>query len=187
MNSASSFIEFYQSSFLQGEDPNQAQKLAEQFFADVVYYTPLKLEMLESYLFGGHIDLFYKSLSDLKYFIEFSDDLSRYWHFLRAYSGALSKLKNDLTVKGAKNLYAYYYRTYGDRRVLRNEHWFEKKRWEFLDEMQNIYAEDELKYFFLKYQHILAENLSVYTSDLLVFLKDLESENVQLVPVGAAK
>jgi hypothetical protein len=187
MNSASSFIEFYETSFLKGENPNQAQKLAEQFFADVVYYTPLKLEMLESYLFGGHIDLFYKSLTDLKYFIEFSDDLSRYWHFLRAYSGALSKLKDDLTVKGAKNLYAYYYSTYGDRRVLRDEHWFEKKRWEFLDEMQNIFSEDELKYFFLKYQHILAENLIIYTSSLMMFIKDIESEKSNLISFETSK
>lgn len=175
MNSASSFKEFYEVSFLQGENPDQARKLAEQFFDDVVHYTPLKLEMLESYLSGGHIDLFYKSLTDFKYFIEYSDNLSRYWHVLRAYSGALSKLKDDLTVKGAKNLYAYYYNKYGDRRVLRSEHWFENKRWEFLDEIQNIYSEDELKKFFLKYQHVLSENLIIYNSFLMLFIKDIEN------------
>lgn len=175
MNSASSFKEFYEASFLQGEDPNQAQKLAKQFFDDVVHYTPLKLEMLESYLSGGHINLFYRSLADFKYFIEYSDNLSRYWHVLRAYSGALSKLKDDLTVKGSKNLYAYYFSKYGDRRVLRNEHWFEKKRWEFLDEIQNIYSEDELKMFFLKYQHILAENLTTYSTFVMLFIKEIEN------------
>lgn len=177
MNSASSFKEFYKASFLQGENPNQSQKLAEQFFEDVVYYTPLKLEMLESLLSGGHIDLFYKSLPDFKYFIEYSDNLSRYWHVLRAYSGALSKLKDDLTVKGAKKLYAYYFNKYGDRRILCNEHWFEKKRWEFLDEIQNIYSDDELRKFFLKYQHVLAENLAIYTSFLTMFIKNIETAN----------
>jgi len=178
MNSARSFKEFYKASFLPGENPTQAQNLAEQFFADVVHYTPLKLEMLESHLSSGHIDLFYKSLTDFKYLIEFSDNLSRYWHVLRAYSGALAKLKSDLTVKGAKNLYAYYFSKYGDRRVLRNEHWFEQKRWEFLDEIQNVYSEEELKEFFLHYQNVLAENLTTYTSFLLLFIKDIEDQRL---------
>jgi hypothetical protein len=181
MNSASSFIEFYKASFLQDENPQRAQKLAEEFLADVVYFTPLKLDMLESYLSGGHIDLFYKSLTDLKYLVEFSDDLNRYWHLLRAYSGALSKLKDDLTVKGAKNLYAYYFSIYGDRRALRNEHWFEKKRWEFLDEMLNIFSEHELRSFFLKHQHVLVENLAMYSSFLMRFIKDVEKENTKLL------
>ena len=177
MKSAKSFKEFYEASFLMGENPDQAQKLAEQFFSDFIHYTPIKLEVLESYLSGGHVDLFYKSLTDFKYLIEFSDDLNRYWHLLRGYSGALSKLKNDLSVKGVKNLYAYYFSKYGERRVLRNEHWFEKKRWEFLDEIQNIYSEDELKSFFLKYQLIMTENLKTYTSLLMLLIKGIESQN----------
>lgn len=181
MNSAQLFKEFYESSFSLGENQSQAQKLADEFVSDFIHYTPLKLEMLESYLSGGHIDLFYKSLTDLKYLIEFSDDLSRYWHFLRGYSGALAKLKEDLSVKGAKNLYAYYFNKYGERRDLRNEHWFEMKRWEFLDEIQNIYSNAELKTFFIKYQHVLAENLKIYSSFLILFIKDVENQNLSLI------
>lgn len=177
MNSASSFKEFYESSFLKGENPKQAKKLAEEFFADFVQNTPLKLEMLESHLSAGQIEQFYMLLPDLKYLIEFSDDLNRYWHLLRAYSGALSKLRNDLSVKGAKNLYAYYFSKYGDRRFLRNEHWFEKNRWEFLDEIQNIYSEDQLRYFYIHYQRITIENIKIYTSFLMLFIKDLENLN----------
>jgi hypothetical protein len=175
MNSASSFKEFYEASFFKGENPKQEKKLSEKFFADFVYNTPLKLELLESYLSEGQIDQFYMLLPDLKYLIEFSDDLNRYWHLLRAYSGALSKLKNDLSVKGAKNLYAYYFSKYGDRRFLRNEHWFEKKRWEFLDEIQNIYSEDQLRQYFVHYQIITIENMKIYSSFLMLFIKDLEN------------
>lgn len=175
MNSASSFKEFYESSFFKGENPKQAKELSEDFFADFVYSTPLKLELLQSYLSEGQIDQFYMLLPDLKYLIEYSDDLNRYWHLLRAYSGALSKLKNDLSVKGAKNLYAYYFSKYGDRRFLRNEHWFEKKRWEFLDEIQNIYSEDQLRQFFIHYQRIMDDNMKIYTSFILLLIKDLEN------------
>jgi hypothetical protein len=178
MNSASSFKEFYEASFLKGENQAEAQKMAAEFFTDFIHYTPLKLEMLESYLSGGHIDSFYRSLADLKYLIEFSDNLSRYWHLLRGYSGALSKLKADFSVKGAKYLYTYYFGKYGDRRFLRNEHWFEKKRWEFLDELQNIYSEDDLRQFFFKYQQVLAENLKIYTSFMMLFIKDIETQEV---------
>jgi hypothetical protein len=185
MNSAQSFKEFYDASFLQGENQPHGQKLAEQFFDDFVRFTPLKLEMLESCLSGGHINLFYKSLTDLKYLIEFSDNLNRYWHIMRAYSGALSKLKDDLSVKGAKNMYAYYFSKYGERRILCNEHWFEKMRWEFLDEIQNIYSEEELRMFFLKYQHVLAKNLKMYTATLMLFIKDIEVLNAHLHSVNS--
>lgn len=178
MNSASSFKEFYETSFSNGNNQVQAQKLANEFFTDFIHNIPLKMDVLESYLTEGHFDLFYMSLADLKYLIEFSDNLSRYWHFLRGYSEALSKLRADFSVKGAKSLYVNYFVKYGDRRFLRNEHWFEKKRWEFLDEMVNIYSEDDLRQFFIKYQQALAENLKIYISFILAFVKDLEKLTV---------
>lgn len=186
MNSASSFREFYESSFFQREDACQAKILADKFFADFVDSTPQKLELLVSYLSGGQMDQFYRLLPDLKFLIEFSDDLNRYWHLLRAYSGALSKLKNDLSVKGAKSLYAYYFSKYGDRRFLRNEHWFEKKRWEFLDEIQTIYSEDQLRQFYIHYQRMLEENLKIYNSFLLLFIKDLENQKMRSVSVSSS-
>lgn len=175
MNTADSFKEYFEASFRDEGDPVGAQKLSQEFIEDFIQYTPIELELLESYLTAGHIDLFYKSLTDLKYLIEFSDNLSRYWYLLRAYSGALARLKNDLSVKNSKKTYYYYFSKYGDRRILRNEHWFEKKRWEFLDELQSIYTEEELADFFRKYQKVLAKNLELYVSFMTVFISDLKS------------
>ena len=174
MNSASSFKEFFESNYQKELDQLSAQKLSKEFFADFIHFTPLKLELLESYLNTGHIDYFYQSLTDLKYLIEFSDDFNRYWHLLRAYSGGLAKLKANQSVKGSKKLYPYYFDKYGDRRMLRNEHWFEKKRWEFLDELASIFSEDELEAFILKYQKMLADNLNVYIAFVQKFVQDLQ-------------
>lgn len=174
MKSARSFKEFYKTSFNKEADRSMSQKLTNEFIADFIHYTPIKLELLKSYLNAGQIDAFYNSLSDLKYLVEFSDNLNRYWFLLRAYSGALSKLKANQSVKGSKKLYSYYFEKYGDRRTIRNEHWFERKRWEFLDELQTIYTEDELEVFILKFERILAESLEIYTSFVLAFIHDLE-------------
>ena len=184
MNSARSFIAFYEASFEKEVDKVRAQKLSDGFFADFIYYTPIKLDLMESYLKAGQIDYFYKSLSDLKYLVEFSDNFNRYWYILRAYSGALSKLKENLSVKGSKKLYGYYFEKYGDRRILRNEHWFEAKRWEFMDELQTLYHVDELNLFVIKYQHILATNFSIYQSFVLAFINDLKKEQVLLENVS---
>ena len=179
--SALLFKEFYEASFNKEADQSISQKHVEEFIADFIHYTPIKLELLESYLKVGKIDFFYNSLNDLKYLIEFSDNLSRYWFLLRAYSGALAKLKADQSAKGAKRLYSYYFEKYGDRRTIRNEHWFEKKRWEFLDELHAIYSESELETFILKYQRILTESMEIYVSFLIAFINDLK----QLQPSDA--
>jgi hypothetical protein len=63
---------------------------------------------------------------------------------------------------------------YGDRRFLRKEHWFEKKRWEFLDELITIYSKDELDVFMQKYLMILSENFKIYESLILSFVNDLK-------------
>jgi hypothetical protein len=94
---------------------------------------------------------------------------------LRAYSGALSKLKANQTVKSSKKIYYYYFARYGDRRFLRNEHWFEEKRWEFLDELQSIYTEDALENFIFNYQCTLAQSLKIYVSILSEFINDLKT------------
>jgi hypothetical protein len=182
MNSARSFKEFHEASFLLGQNQEQAKQLADEFFANFIEKTPYKLRLLEEFLANDQIDFFYASLTDLKNLIEFSDDLSRYWHLLRGYSGALSRLKTDLTVKGAKNLYVYYFNKYGDRRLLRNEHWFEKKRWEFLDEMQSIYFENDLRTFYKKYKFVLSENFQIYNAFLMLFVNDLKSVNDAVMP-----
>jgi len=174
MNTAKWFIEFFEASIKKESDEQNAKKLADEFFRDFIYFTPIKLELLQSYLRIGQVNLFYKSLIDLKYLIEFSDNLNRYWHVLRGYSESLSKLKEDPTVKSSKRLYSDYFNKYGDRRAIRNEHWFEKKRWEFLDELHSVYTEVELQKFIFKYQLILEENFRIYVSFMMAFLNELQ-------------
>ena len=185
MISSNSFKEFYEASFLNGDNQIKAKKLANDFFIDFINYTPEQLKILDNYISNGQIDLFYMSLANFKYLIEFSDDLSRYWHVLRGYSSALSKLKTDFSVKGSKKLSTYYFSKYGDRRFLRNEHWFEKKRWEFLDELQNIYSDEELESFYQKYKQELAENLKIYTSFIMLFIKNIEIRKTHLAPANS--
>jgi hypothetical protein len=175
MKSALSFKQHFEDYFSKSEDQSNSQKFTEDFFSDFVHYTPLKLELLDSYIKSGQIDHFYQSLVDLKYLVEFSDNLNRYWYMLRAYSGALAKLKADPTAKASKKLYSYYFGKYGDRRMLRTEHWFEKNRWEFLDELQMIYNDNELSYFIRKYEKVLNENFKIYESFILAFIVDIKS------------
>jgi hypothetical protein len=183
MNSAQLFKEYFEASFNKEADQPRAMKLSSDFFDDFIQFTPIKLEMLQSYLTAGNIDFFYNSLADLKYLVEFSDNLTRYWYLLRGYSGALAKLKADKTVKGSKKLFSYYFNKYGDRRILRNEHWFEKKRWEFMDELQLIYTEDELEKFILKYQKVLSEYLEIYISFMMMFIRDLKNlQSPSIIP-----
>ena len=171
--SAHLFKIYYEDSFSK-KDQLARQDLVSEFFNDFIRCTPIKLDLLNSYIKTGRIDCFYQSIIDLKYLVEFSDDINRYWYLLRAYSGALSKLKANQSVKESKKLYSYYFERYGDRRALRNEHWFEKKRWEFLDELQLIYREDELSDFIEKYQRVLSENLNIYASFIIAFISDLK-------------
>ena len=185
--SAALFKEFYEATFSKETNQSTTQKNGELFFADFICYTPIKLELLESYLNAGKIGFFYNSLTDLKYLVEFSDNLNRYWYLLRAYSGALAKLKDNQSAKGAMRLYSYYFEKYGDRRTIRNEHWFEKKRWEFLDELHAIYSEDELEAFILKYQHILANSLETYVSFVMDFINDLKKLQSFVIPMKKLK
>lgn len=174
MNIARSFIEFFEASFQDENDLQIASVQSGEFFAEVINSTPIKLELLESYLLGGNFNMFYKTLTELKYLIEFSDDLNRYWHLLRGYSQALGKLKADQSVKGSKKIYFDYFNKYGDRRCLSEENWFEKKRWQFLDELLNVYCDKDLRAFMLKYRQILIDNLKIYESFILLFINELQ-------------
>ncbi|MBL7971913.1 MAG: hypothetical protein JNL03_10365 [Prolixibacteraceae bacterium] len=174
MKSARAFKIFYETSYNKEDSPFSAQKRLDEFIAGFIRETPLKLEILGSYITAGQTIKFYTALADFKYLVEFSDSLNRYWYLLRAYSGALSKLEENLSVKGTKSLYSYYFEKYGDRRTLRDEHWFENKRWEFLDELYSIFSKDELDVFVAKYQKILNDSFKVYQSCLIEFIASLE-------------
>lgn len=170
---AKAFTTFFYDSFHDGLDDLGAQKLAEGFIQDFIQLTPVKLELIKSYLEACQFDLFFQSLNDLKFLNEFSDNFNRYWCVIRGYSGALAKMKRNDSIKGSKKIYNYYFQRYGDRRPLRNEHWFEKKRWEFLDELQLIYSENELDKFIIKYHQKLNENLKLYVLYVLRFVTEL--------------
>lgn len=174
-NSVKSFKQFYEASFEPQIDADQAKMLSSEAIADFIYFTPEKLDMLESYMDAGQFELLYMSMSDLKFLVEFSDEISRYWFAVRGYSGALAKLKANPTVKGSKKIYSDYYSRYGDRRILRNEHWFEKKRWEFLDELNGIFLETELDRFMVKYSRVLAQDLNIFISNVMLFIIDLKT------------
>jgi hypothetical protein len=173
MNTARSFIEFYEASFRNDYNPEKAKILMDKFFSDFIHFTPMKIELLGSYLAEGKITLFYRSLIELKFLIEYTDNLNRYWHMLRGYSEALAKLKENQTVKNSKRLNYLYFEKYGDRRTIRNEHWFEKRRWEFLDELNLVYTEIELQIFIWKYLKVLEENFEIYKSYMLLFVDDM--------------
>jgi len=167
MDTSKVFIEFFESSFQDEKNRTEQSPNVSKFFSEFVKDTPLKLEKLEDFLKEGRIDQFYQLLIELKYLVEFSDDLNRYWHVLRAYSEALMKLKSQMTVKESKRIYSYYFDKYGDRRLIRQEHWFEKKRWEFLDELQNIYSNDKLCVFILKYEKVLFDDFRIFVSHVV--------------------
>jgi hypothetical protein len=141
--------------------------------ADFIAVTNGRLESLKNLLEERKLNEFYFALPEFRYLAEYSNDLSRYWYLMRGYSGALSKLAYDKNVKGAKKLYTYYFEKYGDRRIIRKEHWFEKKRWEFLDDMQDVFNEYELEIFFRKYTMALDETFKTYSSFLKRFINDL--------------
>lgn len=176
INSAKMFKEFYLASFSKDAGGLDSQRLSDEFIANFISTTPVKLQKLQSYLNEGKIEDFYNSLPDLKLLVEFSDYLNRYWYLLRGYSGALAKLKANPTVKGTKRLLSYYFEKYGDRRILRNEHWFEKKRWEFLDELNDLYNDVEIELFLVKYQRILSDNFEIYSSFVSTFISCLEED-----------
>ncbi len=170
------FVDFFNASYRDSTKGLQGENLANGFFNDFVSCIPQKINELDSYSLVGNFDCYYHNLADLKFMNEFSDGFNRYWHLLRAYSGALTKLKLNYTVKGTKNLYSYYFEKYGDRRILRNEHWFEQHRWEFLDELHEIFTETELNLFTRKYQFRLNESLKIYQSFLMQLIIDLKKK-----------
>ena len=172
-NSVQAFKDFYENLFLR-QNPEEAQQLLSEFFRKFILSTRKEFVLLESYVKSGNYEKFYELLAEFKYLIEYSDDLSRYWYLLRGYSGALAKLNADKSVKGAKKLYVYYFEKYGDRRILRDEHWFEMKRWEFLDELQVINNKYEVDTFIQKYRRVMIDNFEIYSSFISTFILDLK-------------
>lgn len=119
------------------------------------------------------ISAFYESLSELKFFIEYADELNKNWYILRACAGALTRLNNSLTIENASSVLQYYELKYGGRRILRNENWFEQQRWDFLDDLKMVNSEEALLRFFEKRTKKLNESFQVFKSELLIFLQSI--------------
>lgn len=131
------------------------------------------LSSMQQNLEKKNILAFYESLSELKFFIEYSDELNKNWYIIRAYSGALSRLNNGLSLENVSATAQYYEAKYGGRRVLRNESWFEQQRWDFLDELQTVDSVAALQKFLDKRTRKLIESFHVFKSELLIFLQSI--------------
>ena len=174
MKAAESFVSYFESSYTVGKDLTIVSNLSDEFFCDFIRLTPLSMDKLQDYLGSSQWGKFHLKLNDLKYLCEYSDNLSRYWYILRGYSSALEKISDKPTVKNTKQVYVYYYNRYGDRRILKDEHWFEKLRWEFLDEIPKIYLEAELNNFIVKYHQAVQILLNEYRKDLENFIREVQ-------------
>lgn len=175
MKSVTLFKEFHKANFTSENSTTNSDSFFHEYIADFVEYIPLKMSILNSYIEERKIDYFYNSIADLKYLIEFSEDFNKYWYILRAYSSTISKLMVNPNIKNSKKIYNHYFSKYGDRRALREENAFEKKRWEFLDELNTINTEQELQVFINKYNKVLAENWITYSSFIYHFIHELKN------------
>ncbi|PTN02417.1 hypothetical protein [Mangrovibacterium marinum] len=155
----------------QGNSPKQTDDQSLREFTASVTDT---LSNLQQKLDSGAIQAFYEQIESLKYLIEYSDELNKNWYLIRAYSGALKRLMQEKTVEHAAKVYAYYEQTYGGRRVLRSENWFEQQRWEFIDELKTIGSQEALNKFLEKRTKKLNGYFQGYKSELLLFIQDLQ-------------
>lgn len=131
------------------------------------------LSFMQESLEKEDIPSFYESLSNLKFFIEYSDELNKNWHIIRAYSGALARINNNASLKNASTVARYYELKYGGRRILRSENWFEHQRWDFLDELQTVNTAPALQKFIDKRTKKLNESFQIFKSELLIFLQSI--------------
>ncbi len=129
------------------------------------------LATLQGYIDSMDMQSFYQKIEDLKYLIEYSDELNKNWYMIRAYSGALARLLEKKTAEHAIEVYSYYEQTYGGRRILKDENWFEQNRWEFLDELKSINSMEKLDSFVEKRTKKLNGFFLAYKSELLIFIQ----------------
>lgn len=149
---------------------NSAENQALIDFSTMVNET---LTQLQWHIDKLEIEAFYKKIEPLKYLIEYSDELNKNWYLIRAYSGAISRLLISETLENAVAVYLYYENTYGGRRILRDENWFEQNRWDFLDELKAADSEEKLHKFIQKRTKKLNQYFQVYKSELLLFTEEL--------------
>ncbi len=171
MDEAASFIYYFRESLDQKEnDQEPVENVSESFFPDFIQLTPVVLGELENYLQEKQLGLFYNRLNDLKYLCVFDENLNLFWFCMRALSGALTKLGHG-RVNGTKKLHQYYLDKYGGREALRNENWFENRRWIFLDALEKVETEEQLKKLIENYHVVLNCYLENYKFHLGCFCR----------------
>ena len=176
MAAAESFVRHYNKSLFKavnkkGETPLRGKNI---FINEFLIYVPEIMDELQQYIDSSQFHNFYIKLNNLKFLVEYADNLNRYWFVLRAYSGGLKKLMEEKTVRHALDVYLYYYLKYGKRRILKDENWFEHKRWEFLDQLTQVDDENELSSFINRMIDLLDQYFQVYKNELLRFHADVK-------------
>ena len=145
MEEAVSFINYFRSSLdKEIQEPGFGENISKDFFCDFIQFTPSILRELSIYIDDKRIGLFYNRLNDLKYLCVFNENLNLFWFSMRALSGTLFRLNSPGGLENAKKLHCYYLEKYGDRKVLRDENWFENRRWIFIDSLEKVTTEEEL-------------------------------------------
>jgi len=172
-------ISLFISDFKHSLDPvkpesSEENKCSIAFFNDFIEYTPKILSDLNNNIQKEKIDVFYLRLNDLKYLCVYNEYLNEYWFAMRGLSGALARLLADCTVGNAGKVQQYYTRKYDRRVLLRDENWFESRRWHFLDLLGAVNSEEELKNFIARYLSILNHYLDNYQFHLNCFIQDIK-------------
>jgi hypothetical protein len=168
MKEAGHFINYFKDSLEDGVAPDLM--VSKGFFADFIQYTPEIEQALYHYLRENQMNLFYSRLNDLKYLCVFNEELNKYWFAMRALSGALDKLQNPTTLGNAQKVHQYYVEKYGDRRLLKDENWFEHRRWTFLDALKSVNTEEHLSDIIEQNLVVLSGLLDIYKHHLSCFI-----------------
>ena len=174
MNSIESFIEYFRNT-LDEKNRNllKEKKISKDFFDDFIKYTPKTISELNQYILDDRISLFYSKLNDLKYLCIFDEELNKYWFAMRGLSGAIAKLLVKKDLENARKVHQYYIHKYGDRIALRDENWFENKRWQFLDSLEILNSDDQLSHFINQNKIVLKCYLDNYHFHVNCFIGDI--------------
>lgn len=173
MTPAERFVRNYLQSF---NKAGNIEKVAHEneFLIDFIAFVPETIADLQYNIEHQQIDDFYNNLTSLKFLVEYSDDLNRYWYLLRALAGGIKRLLEKETVQHAMEVYLYYHQKYGGRRIFKQDNWFENKRWQFLDRLIDIETPRELMTFIEDEMRELNEYFRVYKNELLQFHNEVK-------------
>ncbi len=175
MTSAESFVKYFNKTYIKipANKLKPPEKNENEFLNEFVAYIPEIVYELEDHIKNREINRFYIKLKNIKFLVEYSDELNKNWYLIRAYSGGLKRLMEKPDTHHAMQVYLYYFQKYGDRRLLKDENWFEEKRWQFLDELLDVENDKMLRTFIKAKTHLLNEYFQIYKTELLKFRSEV--------------